>query len=132
MPADKQRDYAVGYGKPPRHTRFTQGQSGNPRGRARGAKNLKTLLIETLNELVVVAENGRRRTINKRHAFIKQIVNHAVKGNWRAAKLLLDTLQRIEDRTESETAEASFDAADAKVIEQLMTRLGGRRSGSND
>jgi len=132
MPADKQRDYAVGYGKPPRHTRFTQGQSGNPRGRARGAKNLKTLLIETLNELVVVAENGRRRTINKRHAFIKQIVNQAVKGNWRAAKLLLDTLQRIEDRTESETAEASFDAADAKVIEQLMTRLGGRRSGSND
>jgi len=132
MPADKQRDYAVGYGKPPRHTRFTKGQSGNPRGRARGAKNLKTLLIETLNELVVVAENGRRRTINKRHAFIKQIVNHAVKGNWRAAKLLLDTLQRIEDRTESETAEASFDAADAKVIEQLMTRLGGRRSGSND
>ena len=132
MPADKQRDYAVSYGKPPRHTRFTQGQSGNPRGRARGAKNLKTLLIETLNELVVVAENGRRRTINKRHAFIKQIVNHAVKGNWRAAKLLLDTLQRIEDRTESETAEASFDAADAKVIEQLMTRLGGRRSGSND
>ena len=132
MPADKQRDYAVGYGKPPRHTRFTQGQSGNPRGWARGAKNLKTLLIETLNELVVVAENGRRRTINKRHAFIKQIVNHAVKGNWRAAKLLLDTLQRIEDRTEPETAEASFDAADAKVIEQLMTRLGGRRSGSND
>ena len=132
MPADKQRDYAVGYGKPPRHTRFTQGQSGNPRGRARGAKNLKTLLIETLNELVVVAENGRRRTINKRHAFIKQIVNHAVKGNWRAAKLLLDTLQRIEDRTEPETAEASFDAADAKVIEQLMTRLGGCRSGSND
>jgi len=132
MPTDKQRDYAVGYGKPPRHTRFTKGQSGNPRGRARGAKNLKTLLIETLNELVVVAENGRRRTINKRHAFIKQIVNHAVKGNWRAAKLLLDTLQRIEDRTEPETAEASFDAADAKVIEQLMTRLGGRRSGSND
>ena len=132
MPADKQRNYEVGYGKPPRHTRFTKGQSGNPRGRARGAKNLKTLLIDTLNELVVVAENGRRRTINKRHAFIKQIVNHALKGDWRAAKLLIDTLQRIEDRTESETAEASFDAADAKVIEQLMTRLGGRRSGSND
>ena len=100
--------------------------------RNEGRKRVDGLLIETLNELVVVAENGRRRTINKRHAFIKQIVNHAVKGNWRAAKLLLDTLQRIEDRTEPETAEASFDAADAKVIEQLMTRLGGRRSGSND
>jgi len=128
VPADKKRDYAVGYGKPPRHTQFTKGQSGNPRGRAPGTKNLKTLLIDT----VVVAENGRRRTIKKRHAFIKQIVNQAVKGDWRPAKLLLDTLQRIEDRAEPETAQASFDAADAKVIEQLKTRLGGRRSGSDD
>src|SRR5215813_5681489 len=55
MPSDRKRDYAVVYGKPPRHTRFTGGQSGNPRGRARGAKNLKTLLIDTLNELVIVA-----------------------------------------------------------------------------
>ena len=132
MPADKKRDYAVGYGKPPRHTRFTKGQSGNPRGRAPGTKNLKTLLIDTLDEPVVVAENGRRRTIKKRHAFIKQIVNQAVKGDWRPAKLLLDTLQRIEDRAEPETAQASFDAADAKVIEQLKTRLGGGRSGSDD
>ena len=132
MPADKQRNYEVGYGKPPRHTRFTKGQSGNPRGRARGAKNLKTLLIDTLNELVVVAENGRRRTIHKRHAFIKQIVNHALKGDWRAAKLLIDTLQRIEDRAEPEASESSFGAADAKVIAQLMTRLRGKKSGSDD
>ena len=132
MPSDKKRDYEVGYSKPPRHTRFTKGQSGNPRGRAPGAKNLKTLLIDALNELVVVTENGGRRTISKGQAIIKQLVNQSAKGDWRATKLLLDTLQRIEDRTEPETAEASFDAADAKVIEQLMTRLGGRRSGSND
>jgi hypothetical protein len=132
MPADKQRNYEVGYGKPPRHTRFTKGQSGNPRGRARGAKNLKTLLIDTLNELVVVAENGRRRTINKRHAFIKQIVNHALKGDWRAAKLVIDTLQRIEDRAEPQASESSFDAADEKVIEQLKARLKRSTSGSDD
>ena len=73
-----------------------------------------------------------RRTIKKRHAFIKQIVNQAVKGDWRPAKLLLDTLQRIEDRAEPETAESSFGDADAKVIEHLKTRLSGRRSGSDD
>jgi hypothetical protein len=33
MPCDNERDYEVGYGKPPRHTRFKSGQSGNPRGR---------------------------------------------------------------------------------------------------
>jgi hypothetical protein len=46
---------------PPRHTRFMKGQSGNARGRPNGSKNLPTLLSETLNEPVIVAENGRRR-----------------------------------------------------------------------
>ena len=48
MPAEKQDDYEVGYGKPPRHTWFKKGQSGNPRGRPCGSKNLKTLLSEAL------------------------------------------------------------------------------------
>jgi Family of unknown function (DUF5681) len=38
MPRDGEGDYRVGYGKPPLETRFKQGQSGNPRGRPRGAK----------------------------------------------------------------------------------------------
>ncbi len=32
----------VGYCKPPKRTRFQPGQSGNPRGRPKGTKNLKT------------------------------------------------------------------------------------------
>ncbi len=43
-------DYEVGYGKPPRHTRFQPGRSGNPRGRPKDTKNLKTDLIEELAE----------------------------------------------------------------------------------
>jgi hypothetical protein len=30
MTPDNERDYEVGYGKPPCHTRFKKGQSGNP------------------------------------------------------------------------------------------------------
>jgi len=113
----------VGYGKPPRHTRFKKGQSGNPRGRPSGSKNLTTLLGEVLNELVVVAESGGRRKITKRRAIIMQLVNQAAKADWRATKILLDILQAIEVRTEPPAAEGSFDAADAKVIEQLRTRF---------
>jgi Family of unknown function (DUF5681) len=116
-------DYEVGYGKPPRHTRFKKGQSGNPRGRPSGSKNLTTLLSEVLNELVVVAESGGRRKITKRRAIIMQLVNQAAKADWRATKILLDILQAIEVRTEPPSAEGSFDAADAKVIEQLRTRF---------
>ena len=123
MPRDNERDYEVGYGKPPRHTRFKSGQSGNPRGRPPGAKNLSTLLTEALNEPVVIAEDGGRRKISERQAIIKQLVNRSAKGDWRAVKLLLDILQDIEGRTEPQTEENSFSLADEKVVAQWMARL---------
>jgi hypothetical protein len=126
MPRDNEGDYEVGYGKPPRETRFKRGQSGNPRGRPPGAKNLSTLLNEALNESVVVTENGGRKRISKRKAAFKQLVNDAAKGNWRALKLLVDILQDIERRTEPQTEESSFSLADEKVIAQLKSRLHGK------
>jgi hypothetical protein len=77
MPSENKGDYEVGYGKPPRDTRFPKGQSGNPRGRPSGAKNLKTLLSEALNEPVIVTENGGRRKVTKRQAIITQLVNRS-------------------------------------------------------
>jgi hypothetical protein len=132
MPSDKRGDYEVGYGKPPRHTRFSKGQSGNPKGRQRGSQNLSTLLREALNEPVVVTENGGRRKITKRQAFIKQMVNQALKGDLRAARILLDNLKEIDSRTEPETSESSFGAADKKVIEQLMKRMRRREPPSDE
>ena len=126
MPRDDEGDYQVGYGKPPLHTRFKKGQSGNPRGRPPGAKNLSTLLNEALNEPVVITENGGRKKVSKRQASLKQLVNEAAKGNWRALKLLVDILQDIERRTEPQTEESSLGLADEKVIAQLKARLHGK------
>ncbi|MGC1887000.1 MAG: DUF5681 domain-containing protein [Stellaceae bacterium] len=132
MPSDTKGDFEVGYGKPPRHTRFKTGRSGNPRGRRPGSRNLSTLLGEALNEPVIVAENGGRRKISKREAIIKQLVNQSAQGDWRAAKLLLDILQDIERQTEPQTPESSFGSADEKVIEQLKARLRGKKREPDD
>jgi hypothetical protein len=123
MSLEKKGDYEVGYGKPPRSTRFKKGQSGNPRGRRSGSKNLSTLLSEALNEPVIVTENGRRRKVSKREAIIKQLVNQSANGDWRAVKLLLDIVQDIERRTEPVTAEDEFGWADEQVLEQLRARF---------
>ena len=124
MPPDRKCDYEIGYGKPPHHTRFQKGQSGNPRGRCSDSKNLLSVLSEVLNEPVVVAENGGRRKISKRQAIIKQLVNQSAKGDWRAAKLLLDMLRDIERQSEATSLEtSSFSAADEKVIAQLRERF---------
>ena len=124
MPSDNKPDYAVGYGKPPRQTRFRKGQSGNPRGRSPGAKNLKTLLNDALNEPVTVTGNGGHRKITKRQAIITQLVNRSATADLRAIKILLDMLWDVEDRTEPAAPEPSaFSEADEKVLEQLRARF---------
>jgi hypothetical protein len=106
-PPGKKRDYEVGYGKPPRHTRFKKGQSGNPRGRAAGAKNLKTLLIQALNELVIVSDNGGHRKITKREAIVTQLVNRSATADFRAIKILVDLVGDIEGHTEPASPETA-------------------------
>jgi len=124
MPGEKRRDYAVGYGKPPRHTQFKKGQSGNPRGRPSGSKNLKTLLSEALNEPVIVTENGRHRKITKREAIVRQVVDCSATPDLRAVKIVFDLLRDIEGQSEPASPETSaFTAADEEVIEQVKARL---------
>jgi Family of unknown function (DUF5681) len=124
MPREKEPDYEVGYGKPPRHTRFTKGQSGNPRGRPPGAKNLRTPLSEALNETVIVTENGGRRKVTKRQAIITQLVNRSATADFRAIKILLDIVRDIERQTEQKAPETSdFSEADEKVLEQIKARF---------
>ena len=124
MPREKRRDYEVGYGKPPHHTRFKTGRSGNPRGRPCGSKNLKTLVSEALNEPVIITENGRRRKITKREAIVRQVVNCSATPDLRAVRIVFELLRDIEGQSEPASPETSaFTAADEEVIEQLKARL---------
>src|ERR1700740_778913 len=97
-------DYEVGYGKPPRGAGFKKGQSGNPRGRPPGSKNLTTLLNEALNETVTITENGRRRKITKREAVLKQLVHNTASADPRSLKILLDLMLNLEARARSSAA----------------------------
>ena len=101
MPYDDEGDHKVGYGKPPRHRQFVKGQSGNPRGRPAGAKNLKTLLNKALNELVIVTENGGQRKISKREAIVTQLVNRSAQADLKAIQILLAMLRDIEGHAEA-------------------------------
>jgi Family of unknown function (DUF5681) len=128
MSYDDEGDHEVGYGKPPRHSQFIKGQSGNPRGRPRGAKNLKTLLNKALNELVIVTENGGRRKISKREAIATQLVNGSAKGDFKAIQILLAMLRDIEGPAEPGAADHDlFTEADAQIIQRIRARLRGEK-----
>jgi hypothetical protein len=85
------REYKVGPGKPPLHSRFKKGHSGNPRGRR--AKNLPALLVAALDEPVVVTANGQSRRITKREAVVAQLVDKSTGADLRATKKLIDMLK---------------------------------------
>ena len=124
---DDQGDYQVGYRKPPHDSRFVKGQSGNPRGRSPGAKNMKTLLTKALNELVVVTDTGGRRKVSKREAIITQLVNRSAKADFKAIQILLGMLRDIEGDSDPHSADPTFTEADQQIIARIKARLGGAK-----
>ena len=69
------QEHDVGYGKPPVHSRFKKGKSGNPRGRPKGSTNHRTQLCRVLDEKITVRENGKSRRMTKLGAAATQQVN---------------------------------------------------------
>ena len=96
-PSEQTSDgYAVGYGKPPKSTRFGPGRSGNPKGRPKGAKNLKTLIERELGRTVVIRDEGGRRSVAKREVVAKQLVKKALEGQDKAILTLLKISDEFE------------------------------------
>jgi hypothetical protein len=123
MPPETARDYVVGYGKPPLHSRFQKGRSGNPKGRPRGRKNMSTLLSDALNGSVIVVENGRRKKITKREAIVTQLVNKSASADLKATQMVLAMLSDLESRADASADPAPFTEADQQVIQRIQARL---------
>ena len=86
-------EYEVGYGKPPKQARFKPGQSGNPRGRPKQRRHLRTLIEEALNETVTIREGDRKRTLPKREALVRTLVNGALMKDVKALQALLTVMR---------------------------------------
>ena len=130
-------NYDVGYKKPPQYTQFKPGQSGNPRGRPKGTKNLKTDLLEELGEKVVIREGERSRSVSKQRAVVKSIVARTLKGDARAAALLSSMMLRLLDTgagaPETEDFLVEDELAILKTFEaRAAKRSADRSSGQSD
>ncbi len=91
--SDDTKDYEVGYGKPPKATRFKKGRSGNPKGRPKGAKGVNASLRRELETKITVREGSHEIRISKAEAIAKRLTAGALKGDTKLlmALLKLDT-----------------------------------------
>jgi hypothetical protein len=77
--------------------------------------------LEELNQRIPVNENGRRKSITKREAAAKQLVNKAVTGDYRFLKMLAELVKLSEQANASETENHSkgVESVRERVIERL-------------
>ena len=114
-------DHEVGYGKPPKHTRFKPGQSGNLNGRPKGVRNFKTDVQTTLKAPVKVTRDGRPRKVSTQEAALLRLREKALGGDARALDRLLALAQVYNN--EELAAAASLSAGDAMVLEIFKARV---------
>jgi hypothetical protein len=123
-PADSEKsEQRVGYRSPPEATRFKKGFSGNPKGRPKGSLNVITALTKALREKVVINENGRRKTVTKLEAALKQLVNKAATGDLRALRHLTELAQDAEKQLLNTSDKEELNDLDREVMQGILSRF---------
>ena len=129
-------DYDVGYGRPPKHTRFKKGRSGNPKGRPKSTKSLLNDLSEELQEQVIVREGQTEMRITKQRAMVKSMTAKAIKGEPRAFTILYSMMLRLSEVGDADNTEAPLTederAALATLEAQILRRAKQRSAPGRD
>jgi hypothetical protein len=99
-------DYDVGRGRPPKHTQFRPGQSGNPAGRRKGLRNFRTDVRKALGIVVKIKEGGRTRSRSAQETALRILLQKMYQGDLRALDRLLELAVRFNtDPVETDTAQ---------------------------
>ena len=124
-------NYQVGYGRPPAGSRFKKGTSGNPRGRPKHSKNMKTIIREALTSPVTVREGERTRRVPKIEGIVLRQVEAALKGDEKAAITALKMAAQVgllEETVGAEILELS--PQENLLVNEALAQLQGERSNS--
>ena len=119
---DHGNGYEVGFGKPPKATRFKKGQSGNPAGKKKGKRSVRTQVEKFFRTPISVTEAGQQRELLPEVVAMKKLFNKVASGDVQAMRLFF-TLRREYgglDPAKFEHAEVDFSEA-ARLFDRLAS-----------
>ena len=121
-------DYEVGYGRPPKATRFRPGQSGNPTGGRKSSKTIGERVRELMNSKVAVTERGRTRRMSRFDVMLRHSADDAMRGDQRALKLLMEFLHRHGGEVEGTVRSEELTSEDLKILSDYLRKTGSSNS----
>ncbi len=126
--ADAPDDYEVGYAKPPTHSQFKKGKSGNPKGRPKNARNFRSIIQQELDAARTIRRDGQQYRLPTRHIVVLRLIENALGGDLKAVKEVLALDDQLLDaamdelREEDETKVTK--ESDRAIIDEMIRMIG--------
>ena len=126
-------DLEVGYGKPPKKSQFKKGQSGNPKGRPKGIKNLESVVRDEAYSKITIKEHGKTRTVTKVEALMKRMMAKGIQGDNKAASIALSLMQEYLPTVDPEAARrAPLNEQELKILTRHAEFLAAIEEAADD
>lgn len=117
---EEEQDDRVGYGRPPKQHRWPKGQSGNPGGKKKGTKSLKTELLSLMNETVEVPIKGKNKKVRMLSLMLRGLAAKGAKGNVAAADKLLALFIQAVGFDDGEKERKKLSQSDELLLQRLL------------
>jgi len=116
----KPSDYEVGYGRPPKATRFAAGNRANLNGRPKGSRGVGAILQDIMRQKIAVTENGKTRRIPTLEVILRRLANDAMRSDAAAVKLLISLVDRYADSPEAAHRLIDLLAEDRAILARYL------------
>jgi hypothetical protein len=128
MPANEEDDpakraYEVGYCKPPKEHQFTPGHKLS-KGRPKGSRNTKALLVEEWHRLRPGLVNGKRRRVSRSQKGTNQVTAKASDGDLRALEIVMRAEAELAEKAAARQVASQFaERGDGLAMADIVRRL---------
>ena len=116
----KGTDYEIGRGRPPRHSQWQKGNSGNPGGKKKGTLNLESTFRDALLRPIMVTVDGEKKIISVLEALVMRLLDGALKGDFKAINSILDRIERMIGFHHEQGLETSEE--DREILQRVFPR----------